>query len=86
MKVKRAEASGLKKWSMVGRYAGLLSVIVLSGSLCASFAQTESAELKDSQHEDRQHKKVRDEIAYRSSFGSHVGAHCHRQPHLEDSP
>ena len=62
MKVKRAEASGLKRWSMVGRHAGLLSVIVLSGSLCASIAQTESAELKDSQHEDRQHKKVREEV------------------------
>jgi hypothetical protein len=50
-------------------------------SLCVHRADR-IGRLKDSQHEDRQHKKVRDEVAYRNSFS----ARCHRQPRLEDSP
>ena len=83
MKVKRTEASGLKKWSMVGRHAGLLSVVVLSGSLCASIAQTESAGSKTHSTKTASTKKSEK----KSHTATHSAlAHCHRQPHLEDSP
>jgi soluble lytic murein transglycosylase len=44
--VKDAEAAGSGRIVRTGRHAGLLSVIVLSGSLCASFAQTGSTTSK----------------------------------------
>jgi soluble lytic murein transglycosylase len=75
MKVKRADASGLETWGMVGRHAGLLSVIVLSGSLCASIAQTESANSKT--HSTKTASTNKSETkSHTATHSAHTSAHA----------
>src|SRR5580704_490300 len=75
MKVKRADASGLETCGMVGRHAGLLSVIVLSGSLCASIAQTESANSKT--HSTKTASTNKSETkSHTATHSAHTSAHA----------
>jgi len=82
MKVKRAEASVLKEWSRIGRHAGLLSVIVLSGSLCASIAQTGSSTSSSTTHSSKTHS-TKTASAKKTGAKSHSSTHSptHRSAH-----